>query len=101
MLVRCKDFKKLLVEQRFRFTRSKGLCDNCLLPGHLVSVCPKSSFCKILGCQSKDSTYIHPIEGTRGNEQHAREENATGGGLSTDGNSSCDTGTQASHNQRR
>ena len=96
MLVRCKDFKKLLVEQRFQFTRSKGLCDNCLLPGHLVRVCPKTSFCKIPGCQLKHSTYLHPIEGTRGNEQRAREEDAIGG-LSTDGNSSCDTGTQTNH----
>ena len=85
------------MEQRFRFTCSKGLCDNCLLPGHLVSVCPKSCFCKIPGCQLKHLTYLHPIEGTHGNEQCAREENAIGDGLSTDGNSSSDTGTQTSH----
>ena len=85
------------MEQRFRLTRSKGLCDNCLLPGHLVRVCPKSSFCKNPGCQSKHSTYLHPTEGTRGNEQHAREENVIGGGVSTDGNSLCDTSTQTSH----
>ena len=59
VLVRCKDFKKLRVEQRLQFIRSKGLCVNCLLPGHFVRECPKSSFCKISGCQSKHSTYLH------------------------------------------
>ena len=53
VLVRCKDFKKLRVEQRLQFVRSKDLCVNCLLPGHFVRECPKSSFCKISGCHSK------------------------------------------------
>ena len=96
-LVRCTDFKKLFVEQRLQFTRSKGLCDNCLLPGHIISKCPKSSFFKISGCQLKHSTHLHPIEGMRGNEQRVHEENAIGGGLSMYGNSSCDTGTQTSN----
>ena len=32
---------------------------NCLVPGHFVRECPKSSFCKISGYQSKHSTYPH------------------------------------------
>ena len=34
---------------------------------------------------------LKPIEDTRGNKLRVREENAIGGGLSMNGNSSCDT----------
>ena len=75
VLVRCKDFKKLRVEQRLRFVRSKGLCVNCLLPGHFVRECLKSSFCKISGCQSKHSTYLHQQRDVREPEETSPREN--------------------------
>ena len=58
---------------------------------------PETHLCKIPGCQSKHSTYLHPNDGTRGNEQRALQENAIGVGLEKDGNSFCDTSTQTSH----
>ena len=72
VLVRCKDFmiKKLSVEQRLQFVRSTGLCVNCLLSGHFVRECPKSSFCKVSGCQSKHSTYLHPQSDPQDPEDH-------------------------------
>ena len=41
--------------------RRKGLCDNCLFQGHIARACPKESFCKVTGCQSKHSTYLHQL----------------------------------------
>ena len=52
-------------EGRLKFVRRRGLCDNCLLQGHVVKSCPKPSFCKVTGCQSKHSTYLHPRNDTR------------------------------------
>ena len=75
VLVRCKDFKKLRVEQRLRFVRSKSLCINCLLPGHFVRECPKPSFCKISGCRTKHSTYLHPQRDVREPEEISPGEN--------------------------
>jgi len=75
VLVCCKDFKKLCVKQRLQFVRSKGLCVNCLLPGHFVRECPKSSFCKISRCQSKHSTYLHPQRDAREPEETSPREN--------------------------
>ena len=75
VLVRYKDFKKLRVEQRLRFVRSKGLCVNCLLPGYFTRKCPKSSFCKISGCQSNHSTYLHPQRDAREPEEISPREN--------------------------
>ena len=76
VLVRCRAFKKLRVAQRLQFVRSKGLCVNCLLPGHFVRECPKSSFCKISGCQSKHSTYLHPQRDAREPEETPPRENS-------------------------
>ena len=75
VLVPCKDFKKLRVEQGLWFVRSKGLCVNCLLPGYFVRECPKSSFCKISGCQSKHSTYLHPQRDVREPEETPPRDN--------------------------
>ena len=75
VLVRCKDFKKLRVGQRLQFVRSKGLCVNCLLSGHFVRECPKSSFCKVSGCQSKHSTYLHPQRDAQDPEETSPHEN--------------------------
>lgn len=35
------------------------------LQGHVVKSCPKPSFCKVTGCQSEHSTYLHPRNDTR------------------------------------
>lgn len=60
ILPRCNRFKSEPLEERLRFVRRKGLCYNCLFQGHVVNSCPKHSFYKVPGCQSKHSTFLHP-----------------------------------------
>jgi hypothetical protein len=59
-LSRCDKFKKQSLEERQKFVREKKLCNNCLSTGHFVRLCPKKSFCKVEGCTSKHSTFLHP-----------------------------------------
>ena len=59
-LSRCDKFKKQSLDERQKFVREKKLCNNCLSTGHFVRSCPKESFCKVEGCTSKHSTFLHP-----------------------------------------
>ena len=96
VLARCRDFKRLSVDQRFQFVRKNRLCDNCLLPGHFVKVCFKSSFCKIPRCKFKHSTYLHADGDIRQADQPSSNRNASGDGPAiSDGNGSSDV--QNSH----
>ncbi len=59
-LTRCDQFKKSSLAERMKIVRNNRLCMNCLRTGHFVSACPKDSFCKVEGCTSKHSTFLHP-----------------------------------------
>ena len=62
-LSRCQLFRGKSVDERISFVRSRGLCDNCLVAGHMAMSCPKKSFCQIVGCKighRKHSTFLHP-----------------------------------------
>ena len=62
-LSRCEVFRGNSVDERIKFVRSKGLCDNCLMPGHMAMSCLKESYCQIVGCKiahRKHSTFLHP-----------------------------------------
>ena len=62
-LSRCEVFRGNSVDERIKFVRGKGLCDNCLMPGHIAMSCPKESYCQIIGCKishRKHSTFLHP-----------------------------------------
>ncbi|CAB3997294.1 PREDICTED: uncharacterized protein LOC107342904, partial [Paramuricea clavata] len=59
-LSRCDKFRKQSLEDRQKFVREKKLCINCLSTGHFVRSCSKESFCKVEGCTSKHSTFLHP-----------------------------------------
>ncbi|RUA05619.1 MAG: hypothetical protein DSY43_04230, partial [Gammaproteobacteria bacterium] len=62
-LARCDAFKGKSVEERQKFVREKGLCDNCLQTGHLSKTFPKDNFCKVSDCKivyRKHSTFLHP-----------------------------------------
>ena len=56
-----------------KVTEVKGLCNNCLVSGHVVKQCPKASFCKIEGCQSKHSTFLHPVNKKHDSKNEPRE----------------------------
>ena len=58
-LSQCKDFRRRNVSERYQIAREKELCYNCLIPGHCAAVCPKTSFCKVDGCDDKHSTFLH------------------------------------------
>lgn len=59
-LSHCDKFRKQSFEERQKFIQDKKLCSNCLSPGHFVLTCQKESFCKVKGCTSKHSTFLHP-----------------------------------------
>ena len=60
-LSRCKAFREKSTQERLKFVREKGLCDNCLQVGHMAKSCPKESFCKVENCRvgRKHSTFLH------------------------------------------
>ena len=59
-LSQCGDFKARSLNDRYKFVRSKGLCVNCLVAGHMASSCPKPGFCRVTGCGGTHSSYLHP-----------------------------------------
>ena len=60
-LSRCEKFRKQSIRERQDLVRAKKLCINCLSgDGHFVRDCPTESFCKVHGCNSKHSTFLHP-----------------------------------------
>ena len=59
----CDTFKRSKPEDRFKFVRSKRLCDNCLNYGHFANRCNKPSTCSVPGCGKKHTKFIHvPIK---------------------------------------
>ena len=60
-LSRCKAFRVKSTQERLKFVREKGLCDNCLQVGHMAKSCPKESFCKVENCrvERKHSAFLH------------------------------------------
>ena len=60
-LSHCIGFKRKSLSDRLAYVRSKGLCINCLVSGHMVRSCPKPSFCRVTGCKGVHSSYLHPI----------------------------------------
>ena len=93
-LTRCHLFKGKSYEERYKFVREKGLCDNCLQSGHVASTCPKQSFCQVSNCKlkhRKHATFLHPkreqperpehqsissTSGTASNEPNVRAQNS-------------------------
>ena len=58
-LFNCEEFKKLSVRERFNFTRSKKLCDNCLRHGHKAAQCLKPARCTVSGCGGRHTRFLH------------------------------------------
>ena len=81
-LSQCEKFKKMSVDDRYKFVRSKKLCINCLTPGHYVRECPKTSFCRVQNCTTSHSTFLHPKESTRREQaEQSNERGSTSGNL--------------------
>ena len=62
-LSRCEVFGGNSVDERIKFVRRKGICDNCLMLGHMAMSCPKESYCQVIGCKignRKHSTFLYP-----------------------------------------
>ncbi|KAK3729480.1 hypothetical protein QZH41_019941, partial [Actinostola sp. cb2023] len=72
-LSQCSEFRSKSVDERLKVTKAKGLCNNCLVSGHVVRECPKESFCKVDGCKSKHSTFLHPLNDNKGADPRQRE----------------------------
>ena len=58
-LQNCSQFKDLSPQDRLKSTRSKGLCDLCLRPGHRVAKCAKEFVCSVQGCGRKHNSLLH------------------------------------------
>ena len=91
-LSQCGDFRSKSLEERMKITRAKGLCNNCLVTGHVVRDCPKDSFCKVDGCKSKHSTFLHPLNVSKGEQMQSerREGCDNSGPISSNHSSNCD-----------
>ncbi|KAK2566245.1 hypothetical protein P5673_009716 [Acropora cervicornis] len=70
-LARCRKFREKSLEDRLRIVKDKGLCNNGLTIGHFARRCPKDSFCKVEGCRTKHSTFLHPKRTTNSQSQGA------------------------------
>ena len=53
----------------------KKLCNNCLSPGHFASNCTKDKFCKVEGCTTKHSSFLHlkPTKSATTNAVHLEQ----------------------------
>ena len=74
-LSRCEQFRKRSVEDRIKFVLDKKLCNNCLSPGHFASNCTKDKFCKVEGCTTKHSSFLHlkPTKSATTNAVHLEQ----------------------------
>ena len=88
-LSQCSDFRSKSLEERLRITKVKGLCNNCLVSGHVVKQFPKASFCKIEGCQSKHSTFLHLVTKKHESKNECREEHGKSEGSGETNGRSC------------
>ena len=77
-LTQSQTFKALHVKDRIAFVHTKGLCVNCLKPGHFGRNCPRQFICNIDNCGQKHSKFIHlihsqvdPPTGTNSAEAHS------------------------------
>lgn len=57
---KCSKFKGLTYEEKWRVVRSGGLCNKCLVKGHISKECPKVNFkCQKPGCGGNHHTLMH------------------------------------------
>jgi len=57
---KCSKFKGLTYEEKWRLVRSGGLCNKCLVKGHVSKEFPKVNFkCQRLGCGGNHHTLMH------------------------------------------
>jgi hypothetical protein len=61
---RCDTFKKMELNERQRIVLRRGLCNKCLVRGHIAKNCPKTNFkCRIAECGAKHHTLLHHTKG--------------------------------------
>ena len=60
----CPAFKAKDLNARRRMLGEQNRCVNCLRSGHVVSACPRDSFCLVPGCGAKHHTMMHPWQTT-------------------------------------
>ncbi|XP_063968669.1 uncharacterized protein LOC135157358 [Lytechinus pictus] len=58
----CKQFKDMMPKDRLRLARKKGLCFNCLRPGHMTGACKSKMTCSVEGCSRKHNKLLHTSE---------------------------------------
>ncbi|XP_013402959.1 uncharacterized protein LOC106168462 [Lingula anatina] len=58
-VTQCHSFKSLKIKDRHTLIQSKGLCLNCLKPGHYSRECPSTIRCTVDGCGKKHSKFLH------------------------------------------
>ena len=58
-LYHCPEFKRMKVEDKWSFVKSKKLCFNCLSNLHMVSACQSTKGCQIKDCQKRHHSSLH------------------------------------------
>lgn len=69
-IYRCSSFKELNVNARIEFITNQGLCKNCLIYKHAMSMCTAR---KCLQCGKNHNTLLHIYYNSQRNEENSKE----------------------------
>ncbi|XP_028413990.1 uncharacterized protein LOC114536852 [Dendronephthya gigantea] len=58
-LGRCWKYQNKSASEKHVFVRTKGLCYNCLRPGHHANKCSSKFVCRVLNCNKKHHSSLH------------------------------------------
>lgn len=58
-LWKCDEFLKMSTLDRTKYVQNKGLCFNCLSPGHMARACKSEGRCRVNGCGKCHHTLLH------------------------------------------
>ena len=57
---RCEKFKRMELKEKQGLVNRKGLCNECLVKGHIAKNCPKTNFkCRVAECGAQHHTLLH------------------------------------------
>ena len=92
---KCSKFKGLTYEEKRKIVQSGGLCNKCLVKGHIAKECPKVNFkCQRPGCGGSHHTLMHrPTAGIR------RDLNSMNGNPASQNSNSATAAIAEQHSQ--
>ena len=83
---RCDTFNKMELNERQRIFLRRGLCNKCLVRGHIAKNCPKTNFkCRIAECGAKHHTLLHHTKGAVTERDKMKQKEVKSGTKNEDG----------------